>query len=127
MYTAPYESFSGISFDTVDLIFDVKVINPNPFGLNTREYNFKLFINDAHWANGTSKENIQIKEKSKQTVTIPISLNLFELGRTAYNVVSGNQSMRYRFVGDMNLKTTLPMVDDVAIPFDRTGNVSISR
>ena len=128
----PEIDFTGIylkklSLTRADLELKINIDNPNTFGLNTRAYSYKLFINDAHWADGTSTENIQIKEKSKQTVTIPISLNLFELGRTAYNVVSGNQSMRYRFVGDMNLKTTLPMVDDVAIPFDRTGNVSISR
>jgi LEA14-like dessication related protein len=128
----PEIDFTGIylkklSLTRADLELKMSIDNPNTFGLNTRAYKFKLFINDAHWADGTSTENIQIKEKSKQTVTIPVSLNLFEMGRSVYNVVSGNRSMQYRFVGDMNLETGLPMVGDVAIPFDRTGNVSISR
>ena len=114
----------AVAVESLDLL---GIDNPNTFGLNTRAYNFKLFVNDAHWADGMSTENIQVKEKSKQTVTIPFSLNLFEMGRTVYNLVSGNRSMQYRFVGDMNLGTTIPMVGDIAIPFDRTGSVSISR
>ena len=128
----PEIDFTGIylkklSLTRADLELKINIDNPNTFGLNTTAYNYKLFINDAHWADGASTENIQIKEKSKQTVTIPVSLNLFEMGRAVDNIVSGNQSMKYRFVGDLNLETTLPMVGDVSIPFDRTGNVSISR
>ncbi|MFN2126471.1 MAG: LEA type 2 family protein, partial [Anaerolineales bacterium] len=128
----PEIDFTGIylkklSLTRADLELKMSIDNPNTFGLNTRAYKFKLFINDAHWADGMSTLNMQIKEKSKQTVTIPVSLNLFEMGRSVYNVLSGNRSMQYRFVGDMNLETGLPMVGDAAIPFDRTGNVSISR
>ncbi|MBN2009485.1 LEA type 2 family protein [candidate division KSB1 bacterium] len=128
----PKVDFAGInlkklSLTRADLELKMNVDNPNTFGLNTKAYNFKLFINDANWANGAANDNIQVRQKSKQTIAIPISLNLFEMGRTAHDLVSGNRSLQYRFVGDMNVGTTIPMVGDVAIPFDRTGNVTITR
>jgi LEA14-like dessication related protein len=128
----PKVDFAGVrlkklSLSKADLEIKMSVDNPNGFNLNSKAYKFKFFVNDQQWADGIASNPIQVLQKTKKEIAIPISLNLYEMGRTVYNLVSGNRSMKYRLVGDMDLDTSMPMIGDVNIPFDRTGNFTIRR
>jgi LEA14-like dessication related protein len=118
---------NNLSFTKADLVLNLKVDNPNTFDVisNALSYNFK--INGKQWASGKSTSALTINEKSTNTVAIPISLNILEMGRTVYSILSGNQKLNYQFDGDFDFNTSLPMLGQVNLPIQKTGQLNLLK
>jgi hypothetical protein len=72
-------------------------------------------------------EQIQISEKDKSSMSIPISLNFLSLGQTALQLLSGNQEINYSFQGNVDLDSALPVFNQVQLPIDKTGQLNIIK
>jgi hypothetical protein len=68
-----------------------------------------------------------VGENGSNDVRIPVSLNFAQIGQGVVQLLQGNRSVQYSLDGSLDLGTTLPLLGDVTLPLDRTGQLTISR
>jgi LEA14-like dessication related protein len=86
---------------------------------------YTVSINGLESITGKSSEPIVIKEKNEETITVPVSLNFIQLGRSAYNLIKGNEPLEYTISGKTEVDATLPFFEPSLYNFDRSGMVNI--
>jgi LEA14-like dessication related protein len=116
-----------LSFSGADLLLNLELDNPNNFSFALDKLNYDFVINNKTWAKGLTQEKLSINKKGKSTVTIPISLNFMQMGRTIYNIVTSNQALNYNLKGDVDLNTSLAMLKKVNLPINKTGQINILK
>lgn len=117
----------SLKFTGADLQLDLKINNPNAFAFNLDAINYKLDINQSQWVSGNSERTSRIGAKSDGNLTIPISLNFLQIGRSAYQLLNGNQPLQYHLKGDIDIGTSIPLLGKVSLPIDRAGEIRITR
>ena len=116
-----------LSLSGADLALELKMDNPNAFKLLLSRLNYNFNVNGNSWAQGQLSTLSAVNEKSKETIRIPVSLNFIEMGRSVYQLVSGNQNIEYRLSGNLGFDTSLPMLNNIDLPVENAGSLNISR
>lgn len=114
-----------LSFSSADLELDVSINNPNAFGINLENVDYNLEINGLTSISGALKQAFQIEKGSTETVKIPISINLLQLGMSAYQAISNKENFEYTISGSALVDTDLPVFKSSAFNFDKSGLVNI--
>jgi len=73
---------SGLSFDSLDLLFDLEVTNPNPAGIHLSELDYDFLLNNNSFLKGKQEHGLEIKARSTNIVQIPLSLNFVDVYNT---------------------------------------------
>ncbi len=120
-------SVKNISFTKADLELELSIDNPNAFGVSLDDLNYTVDINGLKSISGSSNSAVDIQEKSTGSVKIPVSLNFLELGRTAYNLLTSDESLEYSLDGSTLLDTSLPFFKESEYDFNRTGSININN
>ncbi len=76
---------SGLSFEAVDLLFDLEVTNPNPAGIHLVELDYDFLLNNNSFLKGKQEHGLEINARSTDIVQIPLSLNFVDV----YNTFQG--------------------------------------
>jgi len=116
-----------ITFSGADLELKINVNNPNTFNFLVNNLNYDFIINGQTWAKGLTRSQMRVQEKGESTISIPISLNFMEMGRTIYQMISGDQKLNYQLKGNLDLNTSLPLLGQVNLPIDRVGEINILK
>ncbi len=117
----------NIGFTGADLDFKINIDNPNVLGFITQNLNYNLDVNGKHWISGLLDQPVQIKEKSVQTVRIPVSLNFLEMGSAVYQLLSGDNKLDYHLTGKADFKSDFKLLDAFSLPFDKTGKIDLTK
>ncbi len=114
-----------LSFVGADLNLRVEIDNPNSFSffLNTIAFSFE--VNGKQWLNGNSSNRIRVDSRKSNVIDFPISLNLLQIGSSVKDVLTGNKPLSYDFSGNIDLGTSIPLLDKVNLPFKSSGQISI--
>jgi len=115
----------SISFASANLSLDVALENPNGFLMMLKNFSYNFSVDGLKWADGTMNKNITFEKHGQSSISIPIHLNFFEMGKTIYNLINKKQSLPYAFDTQIKLKTDLPFLKDVDIPLQKKGLVNI--
>ncbi len=116
-----------VTLSSADLALKLELDNPNAFSLGLDKLNYFFKINNQTWAQGLSQEKMQLNKKGKSTLSIPISLNLFEMGRTVYGLITGSSELNYNFSGNADLKTSVPLLNNFSLPVEKSGKIKILK
>ena len=116
-----------INLAGADLNLEIKINNSNAFSLLLNSFSYNLQINGMSWAIGNSNKPVSINEQNESVINIPIKLNFFKIGRSAYTLLSGNNDMNYEFTSDFDLDTSIPLLKNVKFPIKRSGSINIIR
>lgn len=116
-----------LSFTSAKLELNIKMFNPNKFKLFINNFNYNFNVNGLKWIEGISQKEISINENGDFSFKIPVSLNFLEMGRTIYNLISSDKSLNYNFNSDLNLKTSLPMIKEIKLPVNKSGNLKLTK
>jgi LEA14-like dessication related protein len=116
----------NLSFSSADLSLILQFQNPNAFGLDIDSLNYNLVINDKPWAEGTALQNVHIKENDVTELAIPISLNLSQIGFSAYRILTGAQQLDYQLNGVFSLDVGHELLGETNFEFNRSGEISLS-
>lgn len=116
-----------IGFTGADLDFKINIDNPNVLGFITQNLNYNLDVNGKHWISGLLDQPVQIKEKSAQTVRIPVSLNFLEMGSAVYQLLSGDNKLDYHLSGKADFKSDFKLLDTFSLPFDKSGKIDLTK
>ncbi|MEP1152110.1 MAG: LEA type 2 family protein [Balneola sp.] len=123
--SAPRLSVKNLSFTKAELELQLNIDNPNNFGVTLNKLDYKVDINGLKSVSGMTSSAIDVSKKGSNTITVPVSFNLIELGRSAYQLLSSNKPLDYSISGSTNFDATLPFFDTSNYTFDRTGSLNI--
>ena len=117
----------NVSLNGADINLKLAFNNPNGFGLNINGLNYDLMVNGTQWAVGEALEGVNIKENGTTELNIPISLNIGQIGMSAYRILSGNESLDYKLKGNFKFNALHELLGQTNFDFNRSGRVPISR
>jgi len=115
----------SLNFASAKLSLDIEMDNPNAFLMLLKNLSYSLSIDGLKWADGTLQKDITFEKQGKSNLSIPISLNFFEMGQTVYNLISKKSQFPYEFDTQIQLKTELPFLEQVDIPLKKSGNLQL--
>ncbi|NGP76042.1 LEA type 2 family protein [Balneolaceae bacterium YR4-1] len=116
----------NLSLSRADLLLNMEFNNPNAFGIVINGFDYGLDINGDRWAEGESLANTSIGSKESRQLSIPISLNITEIGISAYRLLTGTGELNYSLDGNFNLGTTHPLLDQTNLKVDRSGSLPLT-
>ena len=117
-----------LSISGAELQLTVKLNNPNAFSMILEHLKYELEIDGRNWISGDAEQDTQVTEKGESLIDIPISIDFIEIGRSVvYRTLTGDKSLGYKFGGELDLATSIPLLDRVNLPFDRSGQISVSK
>ena len=117
----------NISFTSAQLELNVTVDNPNSFMMKLEDVGYKLDINGLKSFSGVIPKSLTLPKNETESVTIPIEVNLAQLGMSAYQALVNKQAFEYSFSGSATVDSDLPIFSSSAFNFDKTGLVDILR
>jgi LEA14-like dessication related protein len=117
----------NLSFTKADLELQIDVSNPNAFGVILNTLDYKVDINGLESISGITSESVEIAEKGISTVKIPVSFNLIDLGRTAYQLLSSDKELDYSILGTANIDATLPFFNASSYDFNKSGSLNLFK
>ena len=101
--------------------------NPNAFSMVFKKINYRFDVNGTSWVNGAAQNTMTLKEKGEGIIDIPISLSFFEMGQSVLDLLKGNNTLNCNFNGNFDLSTSLPMIGEVNLPFEKAGQVNLIK
>jgi len=110
-----------------DLMLSVQLENPNAFAMALKGMQYQVFVNDQTWASGETDEQVPLAERGNGLVRIPISLDLLRMGTSIADLLRASEPLSVRLLGDLDLNTSLPLLDHAHIPFDLRSDTEITR
>lgn len=120
-------SVKNLSFTKADLELQLNINNPNAFGVTLNNLDYNVDINGLESISGTTNNAVEISEKGTGTLTIPVSFNLLELGRTAYQLLNSDKELDYSLSGNTNIDATLPFFKASNFDFNRSGSLNLFK
>jgi len=117
----------GLALTGADLVLKVQLDNPNTFSMLLEKLQYQFAVDGRNWISGYAEEPAQVAEKGQGFVDIPIHLDLLQMGRSVYQLLSGNKDLNYSLGGNLDLATSLPILGKVNLPFDRSGSIKLTR
>lgn len=128
----PKVSLSGIKLDKIgftsaDLKVKLIVDNPNTVGFSTSNFNYRLNVNGKNWISGLLDTPIQVGEKQKQALTIPVKLDFLQMGSAVYQLLMGNNSLNYELTGKADFKSDLAILKAFTLPINKNGTINLTK
>ncbi|WP_176466328.1 LEA type 2 family protein [Aliifodinibius salipaludis] len=116
---------TGVNFSSADINLQLSFDNPNSFGIDVNALNYDLIINGDQWADGTALRGTTIEEKGVTMLNIPISLNISQMGISAYRLLTGGETFDYHIKGNFDLNARHELLGQTTFDFLRSGNLSL--
>lgn len=111
---------TGLSFDAINLAFDIKIQNPNPLSASLAGFDYDFQINDASFLKGQQNQQITVQAGGESMVEIPLTLNFKELYNT-FQALKNQDSSAYKLMGGLSFN--LPVLGATRIPISKSGKV----
>jgi LEA14-like dessication related protein len=113
-----------LSFTGADLLFDLKIENPNPVGVRLSGLDYNLFIDNSSFLSGNQDEKIEIQARGESTVQLPITLEYRQVYKALRHLMDKNEST-YRL--DCGFHFNVPVLGDVRVPVSKEGQVPMIK
>lgn len=116
-----------LTFSGATLSVNLQVDNPNDFSVALNALNYALKINGKHWASGNSQTLGAIQAKQKNTISLPVTINLMDLGNGFSNLLASGEDLNYSLSGKLDANSSHALIGRFALPFDTNGRVKLSQ
>ncbi len=98
---------AGLSFDSVDLLVDVRIDNPNAVGVQLAGLNYDLRLDGERALSGESDARSEIPARDSGTLSVPITLGFQEL-YDRIDGLRGKDSVDYAV--DLGIDVDVPLL-----------------
>jgi LEA14-like dessication related protein len=109
---------SGLSFEDIDLIFDLKVNNPNSIKISLAGFDYDFFLNNNSFVKGQQDKGLSIEANGESIVQVPINLKFTDIYQT-YNSLKNNDSTDYEL--KLGFAFDIPVLGNVRVPVSTKG------
>ncbi len=111
---------TGLSFEKADLLFNLKVVNPNDFNITLSGFDYDLLINQNSFLSGKQNKGVAVKANNSSDVQIPLTLKYEELYK-AYKSFEDDDVLRYTL--KTGLLFDIPVLGKVRVPVSKSGEL----
>ena len=118
---------TNLSFTKADLELEFNVENPNGFGIDIDALNYEISINGLSSFAGQINESLHISKKANGSIKVPISINLAQLGMSAYQAIANGDDFKYQLNGSAEVGSDLPIFKNSLFDFDKSGVLNILK
>jgi len=115
---------TSLSFDHVDLLFDVNINNPNSVGITMAGFDYELLINDNSFVKGDKQDRIEVKANGENRFDFPVSLQFSDLFQSIKSMIEQDSSgyqMKFGLLFD------LPVLGKTKIPVSHSGSLPVPK
>jgi|AntRauTorcE11897_2_1112592.scaffolds.fasta_scaffold07687_3 LEA14-like dessication related protein len=118
-----------VNFSRANLMLNLKVDNPNGFGLLVNALSYNLNVNGRNWVDGSNKQQITINQNNSNQLSIPISVNITEISTSVIQLLNNSQEVDFNLNGSFNFGADHPLFKDATttFSFDEAGELPIIR
>ncbi|MCI0513323.1 LEA type 2 family protein [candidate division KSB1 bacterium] len=113
----------SLSLTGVKLDLDLKIDNPNIFGLSLNNLNYNIALAGKSLINGVSNQLTNITEKGSTSLHFPINLDFLAIGNLLTTALQKGE-IDYVLTGGAGLKTQF---GETQLPIDKTGKTKLWR
>jgi LEA14-like dessication related protein len=101
----------------------IKVTNYSsmPYSINGFTYRFKM--SDNIDMKGTSKETFNFRKKGSETITVPVDMDLNQVGEAAMKILFKSDDTPYTFSGNMHIVTDNANLGKFDMAFQSSGSI----
>ncbi|GAB4377269.1 MAG: hypothetical protein Kow0042_24760 [Calditrichia bacterium] len=117
----------NLGFTRADLELELEIFNPNAFSVILEKLNYSFLVNNQNWATGLTEQSNRISAKTSSTFTLPLSLNILEMGQSITHLLTGNTSLDYQFRGEVDFSTSLQLLGKTHLPFEKSGKINLTH
>jgi len=112
-----------IQADLINTQFEtvLKVTNPNDFALLLTSLKYQLYGNGLFWADGAGNDLLHIPPKSSSETKFRFSMNFINMNRRILDDIIAMRQVRYRFMGEAEVRPEVPRLPPFAMNFDCNG------
>jgi len=115
---------TGLSFERADILFQVKIINPNAVGVTLAGFDYQFLVDDVTFLQGREQKDVTIAARGESTVDIPVVLSYRHL-YAVLPALPGKDSAAYRL--DCILSCELPLAGTVQVPTGISGELPLPK
>jgi LEA14-like dessication related protein len=117
-------SVSSLSFESIGLLFDIGITNPNQLSVKLGGFDYNLFLDDQSFLSGEQAEEIYIQSLQKSSIKIPMQLNFKEIYKS-YQALNSKDSVKYQLKA--GLIFDLPVLGNTRIPVQTDGKIPLLK
>lgn len=124
--TVEYRSVQvqSLDFNSVTVLMDFAVSNPNALDLNASAYRWNVSIGEKEFVSGASQAPLSVAGKSTSVVQIPITIGFKDLF-AAFGDLSANDSVPYQV--KLNTDLEIPVLGTRSIPVTSKGYIPVPK
>jgi len=115
---------SNLSFNDLDLLFDIQINNPNSVGINLAGFDYELLINKNSFISGNQPDKLEIAAKNQNTIQLPVKLKFVDIYNTFADLKKNNDS-KYQIKCGLNFN--LPVLGETRIPISKNGDIPLLK
>jgi len=116
--------FMGISFTDMELLFSIRVENPNSFDIPFPDITWVFFLNENQFISGDFRSNGRIRGRASNIVEIPVNINFVEVFNTFSSLMGATQA-DYRI--SLAARIPLPVLRGRVWNFQYEGQIPIPQ
>ncbi len=124
--TVTYQSVkvNDMDFNSVSLLLDFAVSNPNAIELNAKAYSWKVSIGGKEFVTGNSLQPLSVAGKSTSVVQIPVRIGFKDLF-AAFGDLVAKDSVPYQV--DLRTELDIPVLGTRTIPVVSKGHIPVPK
>lgn len=118
-----------VNLTRANLSLNLDVDNPNGFGLLVKALKYDLNVNGRNWVAGNSSKNLTIDKNNNGELTVPISVNIAQIGTSVVRLLNNSGDIKFKLNGDFDFGATHPLLENLStkFSFDEAGDVPLIR
>ena len=116
--------FSGMTFDKLDMVFDIKIHNPNPLSIKLAGLDYDLKINNTSFLQGNKENQLVIEANGESKIEIPLSLGFKDIYNT-FQTLKNQDSSQYNII--TRLYFDLPILGRTPLTISKSGNIPLIK
>ncbi len=118
-------NITGMTLDSVSLLVDMNVNNPNSFGFNTTGFDLALAVEETTLATLDQSANaLKVPANGTASTSVPLTLKFADI----YQAVSKLKDQdEFNYGIDAGFKVALPVIGEVRIPVNFASSLPIPK
>jgi len=116
--------FSEVTFESIGMMLNLAVKNPNVFGVRVAGYDYDLKVAGNHFLKGEQPLTTSIPAGGNAAVDVPVTMNLADIYKT-FSSLAGADDAPYRI--DAGVVCELPILGKIRIPVSKEGTFPLLK
>jgi len=108
-------------------MLEVKFENPNSFSMLLDQMNYAFQVNGKNWLSGNANQKVSAGQNGENIIQIPVSLDFLQMGSSLFQLISEGKNLNYNFSGNLDIKNSHPLLNNLSLPFDENGKFDILK